>query len=136
MDINSESETEEGIYRILFVEDDPSIRNLVRVFLKKATYTLELAENGEIGVEKFKNGEYDLVLMDIQMPVMDGLTACREIRLWEEAKGKVSTPIVALTAHGFARDEVRSGEAGCEAHLIKPIGKQERLDAIHRYAKV
>ena len=135
MDINSESETEEGIYRILYVEDDHSIRNLVKVFLKREIYTLDLAENGEIGVEKFKKGGYDLVLMDIQMPVMDGLTACKEIRLWEKAEGKVPTPIVALTAHGFSSDELRSRKAGCEAHLIKPIGKQELLDAIHRYAK-
>jgi len=55
---------------------------------------------------------------------------------WEEARENVPTPIVVLTAHGFSREEMRSREAGCEAHLIKPIGKQELLEAIHRYAKV
>jgi CheY-like chemotaxis protein len=85
-------------------------------------------------VEKFRSGEYDVVLMDVQMPVMDGYTATRTIREWEREKGKRPTPILALTAHAFAEEEKKSFAAGCNAHLVKPIRKAALLEAIHGHS--
>ena len=120
---------------ILYVEDDESIRNLVRIMLKGVASTLDMAENGREGVERFKEAEYDLVFMDIQMPVMDGLDACKEMRALEEEQGKRPTPIVALTAHGFTADKIRSREAGCDGHITKPIEKKDLLNALEKHTK-
>ena len=121
--------------RILYVEDEESIRNLVRIMLKGVADSIDMAVNGREGLERFKEADYDLVFMDIQMPVMDGLDACKEIRAWEEEQGKRATPIVALTAHGFASDKIRSREAGCDGHITKPIEKQDLLDAVEKHTK-
>lgn len=120
---------------ILSVEDDESIRNLLRIMLKGVASDLVMADNGREGVERFKEAEYDLVFMDIQMPVMDGLDACKEMRVWEEEQKKRPTPIVALTAHGFTADKIRSEEAGCDGHITKPIQKKDLLDAVEKYTK-
>ncbi|MDD5094655.1 MAG: PAS domain S-box protein [Dehalococcoidia bacterium] len=120
--------------RILLVEDNADNRLLVQSFLKKTPYQIDTAENGEIAVERFKATDYDLVLMDIQMPVMDGYTATGEIRKWEKAQGRDSTPIIALTAHAAREDELKSLQMGCTAHLTKPIKKAHLLDAILGYA--
>jgi PAS domain S-box-containing protein len=120
---------------ILLVDDSEDNRLLVSAFLKKTPHTFDLAENGEIAVNKFLAGRYDLVLMDMQMPVMDGYAATREIRQWEKETGAASTPIVALTAYALQDDTRKSLEAGCTAHLTKPIKKEtllETLEAVGR----
>ena len=121
--------------RILLVEDSEDNRLLVQTYLKKTPYRVDIAENGEIAVEKFKSGNYDLVLMDIQMPVMDGYTATRAIREWEVERGIKSTPIIALTAHALKGEMQKSIEAGCTAHITKPIKKATLIGAIHEYTK-
>ena len=121
--------------RILYVEDDETIRDLVKIMLKGAASTLDMASNGREGVERFKEAEYDLVFMDIQMPVLDGLDACKEMRAWEEEQGKRPTPVVALTAHGLEEDKIRSREVGCDGHIIKPMQKKDLLDALEKYTK-
>jgi PAS domain S-box-containing protein len=126
--------------RILLVEDSPDNRLLVQTYLKKKPYQLEMAENGAIGVEKFKSGDYDLVFMDVQMPVMDGHTATKAIRAWEKEKidaglKSTFTPIIALTAHAFKEEVQKSLEAGCMAHLTKPIKKADLLETISKYTK-
>ncbi|NQT74035.1 MAG: PAS domain S-box protein [Chloroflexi bacterium] len=119
--------------RILLVEDNADNRLLVQSFLKKTPYHIEIAENGEIALEKFKLSEYDLVLMDVQMPVKDGYTATAEIREWENERELEATPIVALTAHATTDDEHKSIEAGCDGHLTKPIKKAKLLESILKY---
>ncbi len=116
---------------ILLVEDNEDNVLLIKSFLKKTPYELGFAENGEIAIEKFASGEYDLVLMDIQMPIMDGYTATRKIRKWEKDRGLEATPIVALTAYASQEERDRCIEAGCDAHLSKPVKKTELLEAIH-----
>ena len=116
--------------QILLVEDNVDNRLLVQSFLKKTPYQIDIAENGEIAVEQFKSNKYDLVMMDVQMPVMDGYTATREIRKWEREQELVETPIVALTAHATVEDENKSINAGCTGHLTKPIKKAKLLEAI------
>jgi two-component system, sensor histidine kinase and response regulator len=119
--------------RILLAEDSEDNRLLLRSFLKSRPYHIDIAENGEIAVEQFKKNPYDLVLMDIQMPVMDGYAATREIREWERQKALKKTPIVALTAYAFKEDRQKSIDAGCDGHLVKPIKKAVLLDAIADY---
>ncbi len=119
--------------RILLVEDTPDNRLLIRAYLKRTPHQLDEAENGEIAVQKFRENRYDLVLMDVQMPVMDGYAATRAIREWEKAQGLEPTPVVALTAHAIKEDSDRSLEAGCTAHLTKPIKKATLLAAIEQY---
>jgi CheY-like chemotaxis protein len=93
---------------ILLAEDMPDNRKLIPAYLKKSPFQVDMAENGEIAVQKFTSGHYDLVLMDMQMPVMDGYSATQAIRNWEKAQGFAPTPIVALTAHALAGDAEKS----------------------------
>ena len=125
---------EERALRILLVEDFPDNRMLVQSYLKGTPYQIDIAENGEIAVGKFKSGRYDLVLMDMQMPVMDDYTATKEIREWEIDNGVSPTPIIALTANALKEDAQRSLDAGCTAHLTKPIRKASLLAAIREHA--
>jgi two-component system sensor histidine kinase/response regulator len=118
---------------ILVVEDTVDNRLLIRAYLKNTPYEVDEAEDGEIAVSKFKAQAYSLVLMDVQMPVMDGYAATQAIRAWEQAQGKPPTPIVALTAHAIKEDIERSKAAGCTAHLTKPIKKATLLQAIEQY---
>jgi two-component system, sensor histidine kinase and response regulator len=121
---------------ILLVEDNADNRLLVQAFLKKTPYQLDIAENGEIAVEKFKSSEYDLVLMDVQMPVMDGYTATGQIRAWEKEHGLRAMPVIALTAHATSEDEQKSLRAGCTGHLTKPIKKAKLLESILEYSRI
>jgi PAS domain S-box-containing protein len=120
---------------ILLVDDSEDNRLLVSAFLKKTPHTFDLAENGEIAVNKFLAGRYDLVLMDMQMPVMDGYAATREIRQWEKETGAAPTPIVALTAYALQDDTRKSLEAGCTAHLTKPIKKETLLKTLEEVGR-
>ncbi len=122
--------------KILLVEDSPDNRLLIQSYLKKSPHHVDVAENGAIAVDKFKSGAFDLVLMDIQMPVMDGYTATGEIRKWEGEKGLEETPVIALTAYAAREDEQKSLDAGCTAHLTKPIKKVMLLETISRYKGV
>jgi PAS domain S-box-containing protein len=119
--------------RILLAEDSPDNRLLIEAYIKNLPYELEEAENGEQAVSKFveRGGGYDLVLMDVQMPVMDGYTAVRKMREWESARNHPPIPIVALTASVLEEDIRRSLEAGCTTHLSKPV-KKARLLAVIR----
>ncbi|MEK7839474.1 MAG: response regulator, partial [candidate division NC10 bacterium] len=121
---------------ILLAEDAADNRLLIEAYLKPTPYRLDVAENGEVACGKFKVGRYDLVLMDMQMPVMDGYAATRAIREWERANHRPSTPILALTAHALQGDAEKSLEAGCTAHLTKPIKKATLLEAITAYTPV
>ncbi|HJU28465.1 MAG TPA: response regulator, partial [Candidatus Binataceae bacterium] len=116
--------------RILLVEDSPDNRLVVRAYLKKTPYRIEEAENGEIGFRKFTAGDYDLVLMDLQMPVTDGLTAMQMIREWEREHGARRTPIIALTASALEEDRRKSFAAGADTHVSKPVKKATLLDSI------
>jgi two-component system, sensor histidine kinase and response regulator len=119
---------------ILLVEDAKENRIVVKAFLKKSPHTIEVAENGEIAVEKFVSGNYDLVLMDMRMPVMDGYTATREIRKWEKENQRSPMPIIALTAHAMAEDKQKCLDAGCTDYLSKPLKKEDLLKRIAEYS--
>ncbi|MBF0454320.1 MAG: DUF3365 domain-containing protein [Magnetococcales bacterium] len=121
---------------ILLVEDDGDNAMLIKVFLKKSNHRVDWVEDGLQAVENIGSGKrYDLVLMDIQMPVMDGLKATRQIRAWEKEQGLAPTPILALTAHAMMGDKEKSLAAGCNDHITKPITKIKLLALITRYCK-
>ena len=120
---------------ILLVEDYPDNRTITLAYLQDTPYRIEIAENGAIAFEKFVLGYFDLVLMDRQMPVMDGLTATRAIRTWEKANHRPPTPIIALTAAALKGDREKCVEAGCTAYLTKPIKQEVLLQAIVDYSR-
>ena len=116
--------------RILLVEDSADNRLLIQAFLKQMPCLLDIAENGQIAVEKYISQNYDLLLMDMEMPVMDGYTATANIRAWEKEHEKKRTPIIALTAHAMAEHKKKSLAAGCSAYLSKPVKKTILLEMI------
>ena len=104
--------------RILIVEDDSKNLKLVRDLLQVSGYVTLEATNGKLGVEVAKEQKPDLILMDIQMPVMDGLQAARLLKADEETK---KIPIIALTAYAMKGDEEKMLQAGCDGYIPKPI---------------
>jgi|SRR5579859_2184610 len=116
--------------RILIAEDSPVNLMLIEKYLKDPVFEIDTACDGSVAFEKFQSAQYDLVLMDLQMPVMDGYAATQKMRAWETEHRKAPTPILALTAHAFREEQEKSLAAGCNAHLIKPIRKPDLLEAI------
>jgi two-component system, sensor histidine kinase and response regulator len=121
--------------KILLVEDSSDNALLIRSYLKKESCEIDYAENGQAGFEQFQGGHYQLVLMDMHMPIMDGYTATQHIREWERRHGQQPIPILALTAFGMKEEEQKSLNAGCTAHLVKPIRKATLLAAIAHYVR-
>ncbi|HET7057291.1 MAG TPA: response regulator [Nitrospiraceae bacterium] len=121
--------------RILLAEDSPDNQTLIIAYLKQIAHAVEIAENGAVAVEKYKTQRFDLVLMDVQMPVMDGYAATRAMREWETTQGRPPTPIIALTAHARHEDAENSRVAGCTTHLTKPIKKATLLSALMEHVK-
>ena len=115
---------------ILLAEDSPDNQVLVRSYLKQTPYRLDIADHGAIAFELFKNGHYDLILMDIQMPVMDGYDATKAIRAWEREHDLPPTQIIALTALALKEDGIKILDAGCNAHMTKPIKKHTLLEVL------
>ena len=129
-----QSPSQPASLHILLVEDMEDNRVLVSLLLKAFPYRLDLAEHGAAGVEKFQSEQYDLVLMDIQMPVMDGYEAIRLMRRWEKEQQRNETPILALTGNTQEEDIGKAQSAGFTAHVTKPLKKTTLLEAIQRYA--
>lgn len=113
--------------KVLVVDDSPDNQVLLNLFLSKEGALTEFANNGQEGVDKALNSDFDLVLMDIQMPVMDGHKATKELR----QRGFVK-PIVALSAHAMKEDRDKSLEVGCNEHLIKPINRTQLIETVAR----
>ncbi|MCX8110625.1 MAG: response regulator, partial [Syntrophorhabdaceae bacterium] len=135
-----EARTERRLKRplnILVAEDNEDNRLLVWSYFKNTPHKIFLAENGKVALDKYKEGPemYDLILMDMQMPVMDGYTATSLIRAWEKENRLNPIPILALTAYALKKDEQKSMEAGCNGHLTKPIKKSQLFEAIDAYIK-
>ena len=118
--------------RILLADDSEDNRFLILSYLKQAHCSIEIAENGEVAADMFRSGRYDVVLMDLEMPVMDGYAATREIRRFERETAAQAVPVLALTAHALADVAGQSLEAGFPAQLTKPIRKVDLLEALAR----
>ncbi|MCZ8043995.1 MAG: PAS domain S-box protein [Beijerinckiaceae bacterium] len=124
------------VLRILMAEDSSDNCIIALAYLEDTPYLIDVAETGLIACEMFKASHYDLLLMDRQMPVMDGLTATRTIRAWEEANDRAPTPIIALTASALKGDREACLAAGCTAYLTKPIRQDVLLQAIKDYSTI
>ena len=122
--------------RILMAEDSQDNITIVLAYLEATPYHVTVAETGDTACQMFMAGHYDIVLMDRQMPGMDGLTATRNIRAWEKANDRKPTPIIALTASALKGDRETCLAAGCTAYLTKPIKEGVLLQAIKDYSMV
>ncbi|HWR98690.1 MAG TPA: response regulator [Candidatus Methanoperedens sp.] len=127
--------------RILLVEDYPTNQQIIMKYLEQAKYEVDLAADGRLAVEAFRTRRYDLILMDIQMPVMDGFEATRAIRkLEEEARSEPAAEskagrcvIIAMTAHALKGDRDKCLEAGMDDYLTKPMKKEQLLSVVHKW---
>ncbi|MHC4450771.1 MAG: response regulator, partial [Planctomycetota bacterium] len=113
--------------RILLVEDNPINQQVATELLEQARFVVEVANNGQEALDRLKVSTYDCVLMDVQMPVMDGLTATGHIRADKRYAG---LPVLAMTANATVEDRRRTAEAGMNEHISKPIKPRELLDAL------
>ena len=119
--------------KILVVDDDTNICELLRLYLTKEGYQVTVANDGEEGLEKFNQVKPDMVLLDVMMPKMDGLEVCRRIRK------AGNTPVMMLTAKGETFDKVLGLELGADDYMVKPVDLDElllRIGALLRRAKI
>ncbi|MEN0059892.1 MAG: ATP-binding protein [Bdellovibrio sp.] len=119
--------------RVLVVDDVNTNLDIVKIYLKDEPIDLDLAHNGLEAVSKFEENKYDLILMDIQMPILDGRAATKRIRATEQEKGLNRTKIVALSAHATSDEINESMAIGCDGHLVKPLKKKALLEAIRNH---
>ena len=127
------------ILDILLVEDNPDNQMLFIAYLNKSPHKVQIVDNGQAAVEIFRKRDFDLVFMDIQIPILDGLSATRSIRQWEskkvkEKKGQQFTPIYALTAHAMKQEVENTSAAGCDGHISKPFKREDIFNIIEKYA--
>jgi len=122
--------------RILLVDDNKDNCNLIHLYLQNTPFTLTTAGNGQEAIKTFCANPFDLILMDIEMPVMDGYEATQKIRQWEQARHRQPVPIIALTAHAFIRFTKKCLDAGCSDSLTKPIKKSKLIDTIATHLKL
>jgi CheY-like chemotaxis protein len=130
-DTTAPDELPERRLRVLLVEDHPVNRRVVELILADVA-DLECAENGVTGLAAFRRQAFDVVLMDMQMPVMDGLEATRAVRCHEHMLGAARTPIVMLSANALAEHVQAGRDAGADFHLAKPITADDLLNALAR----
>jgi signal transduction histidine kinase/CheY-like chemotaxis protein len=120
--------------RILLVEDNEINQEIAIALLQDMGATVDVADNGEKGLAAFMEKDYDLILMDVRMPVMDGLEAARRIRAAAKHDA-VTIPIIAMTANAMQEDRQNSEDAGMNAHIAKPIDVRELRKVVCRYLK-
>ena len=116
--------------KILVVEDNPMNLELIKFLLEDQERTIYEATNGQEALNQVKSNRFGLILMDIQLPGMDGLTATKMIR--EDPQNK-DIPIIALTSYAMKGDEERAKEAGCNGYITKPIDTEEFLKEVARF---
>ena len=121
--------------KILLVDDHEENRTLILRYLKNLPHQIEIAIDGQEAVDQIRKSKFDLVLMDMQMPIKDGYTATAEIREWEKQRGLPRTTIFALTAHALKEERDKTTRAGCDQHLTKPIKKKELFDVLEQFCK-
>ena len=121
--------------RILVAEDSEDNRVLIEVYLKSRPYHLTFEGDGRAAMNRLAEADFDLILMDVQMPEMDGLAATRAIRAIERERNAHPIPILAMTANASPQDVENSASAGCNAHLSKPVSRMDLFRAIEKYRR-
>lgn len=130
---NKKTENIPGV-KILVAEDDLTNQHLISAIAKSRKWNVDIVENGKLAVEKYQNNNYDLILMDIQMPIMTGIEATISIREYEKNIGK-HTPIIACTAYAMINDKTKCLSAGMDEYISKPINFNELNKIIDKYQK-
>ena len=125
-------EEQEGALRLLAAEDNPTNQQVLAAVMGSLGIEVEIVADGRQAFEAWRDGAYDLILMDIQMPVMDGIDSARAIRAAELESGRTRTPIVALTANALSHQVEEYLAAGMDGHVAKPIEIAKLYDAISR----
>ena len=133
--LKAEPKKQECKLRILVADDSPDNQLLIEAYLCGTQARVEYANNGQEAVDKFSQGTFDLVLMDMQMPVMDGVEATRRIRQMEKEKQQAACQIFALSGNSDQQDRVRMHAAGCNDFLLKPLRRVVFSQALRRVAK-
>jgi CheY-like chemotaxis protein/HPt (histidine-containing phosphotransfer) domain-containing protein len=129
-------------FRILIVEDNATNQLVAKAILEKLSFRVDLAENGQLALEAMANLPYDIILMDCEMPVMDGYEATRLIRQKESTEGSSSSPpsrrvpIIAMTAHAMKGAQGKCLKSGMDDYLAKPIAAQELIDVIEKWLNI
>ncbi|NGZ28618.1 MAG: response regulator [Magnetococcales bacterium] len=118
---------------ILLAEDSEDNVQLISIYLKATPHRLTVAKNGREAVEMYRQHPFDLILMDLQMPIMDGYTATRTIRQIEAQEKRPRLPILAISAFALHGDEEKSLQAGCDQHITKPLSKQHLLHLLNTW---
>ncbi len=131
--ISSESESVKTVLSILLADDAEENCMVIEAFLKNSHHSLTIVEDGLQAVEQYKKGNFDIVLMDVHMPEMDGYEATKQIRNWESLNNLTPIPVLALTANAMKEDIEKTRQAGCNLHLSKPIRKKVLLDTIKQF---
>jgi CheY-like chemotaxis protein len=121
--------------RVLLADDSEDNVFLMRAVLSGPNWDLDIAEDGQAALEKFQSSRYDIILMDAQMPRLDGLSATKLIREWEHAQGRRRVPLICLTANAFLEDAENAIAAGADAHLSKPIQRDALIAALRLHTK-
>ena len=119
--------------RCLIVDDSEDNRTLIRYYLRKLPYDLDFAEDGEAALRRFETERYDLVLLDVQMPILDGYYSVRAMRRFEEKDRRPPTPIVALTAHAMDEKLQRCLREGCTAFVTKPVTRAQLVAVMEKH---
>ena len=120
---------------MLLVYDNYDNRFLILSYFKNFPYQIKIAEDGQQAIDLFTKEKFDLVIMDMQMPIKDGYTATREIRNWEIEQKRLRTPIIALTAFALKEDENHAIQSGCDVYITKPINKEQLLEVFWQQTK-
>ena len=110
--------------KVLLVEDHPVNQKVARKLLERLGLSVDVADNGEVALDRLRESPYAMVLMDCQMPVLDGYSATRRLREIESEQGKTRTPVIAMTAHAMSGDRERCLQAGMDDYLSKPLDRQ------------
>jgi CheY-like chemotaxis protein len=116
--------------RILIAEDNPVNQMVAVRLLERHGHTVSAVSNGREAIEAVEAGSYDMALLDVQMPVVDGLEAARLIRKTEQQTGRTRLPLIALTAHSMAGDRERCLRAGMDGYVAKPVKPQDLFRVI------
>jgi CheY-like chemotaxis protein len=116
--------------RLLLAEDNPVNQEVAKALIGSAGLIVDVASDGQLAVEMFEANDYALVLMDVQMPVMDGLDATRTIRQSERGK---KVPILAMTANAFDEERQRCFDAGMDDHVAKPVVAEQLFATLHAW---
>ena len=116
--------------KLLVVDDEQNIRSMIRKYAEFDGYTVDEADHGMEAVRMFKKGAYDLIIMDVMMPELDGFSACREIR-----RSDAQTPIIMLSARGEEYDRIHGFEIGVDDYVVKPFSPRELMMRVQAILK-